>query len=129
MSKAVPPVAPEHPHSFTAHGVEIQDPWAWLKDPKYPVVDDPQVLDYLNAENAWFEARMAPHRPRVETLFQEMKGRIKEADSSVPVKDGDWLYWIDFEEGAQYKRWWRKPVAGGASLLEFDVVMDVKPAG
>ena len=38
-----------------------------------------------------------------------MRARIKEADSSVPQKDGDWLYWIEFEEGAEYKKWWRKP--------------------
>ncbi len=119
---AVPPVAAKKPHSFTHHGITVTDDYAWLRDPGYPTVADADVLAHLEAENAWFEARMAPHQPLVETLFQEMKGRIKEADSSVPVKDGDWLYWIEFEEGAQYKRWLRKPVGGGAAELILDEV-------
>ena len=51
-----------------------------------------------------------------------MRGRIKEADTSVPQKDGDWLYWIEFEEGAEYKKWWRRPVAGGPDELILDEV-------
>jgi hypothetical protein len=46
---------------------------------------------------------MAPHRPLVEQLFEEMKGRIKEDESSVPMRDGDWLYWWAFKPGAQYR--------------------------
>jgi oligopeptidase B len=49
-----------------------------------------------------------------------MKGRIKEDDSSVPQKDGDWLYWTAFETGGQYRKWWRKPVAGGPDELILD---------
>ena len=64
--------------------------------PAIPKVDDEEVLAYLKAENAYFEAAMAPHQPLVDTLFEEMRGRIKEDDSSVPVKDGDWLYWWAF---------------------------------
>jgi oligopeptidase B len=118
-----PPVAAKKPHSFTHHGVTVSDDYAWLRDPGYPEVTDKAVLAHLEAENAWFEARMAPHKPLVETLFQEMRGRIKEADKSVPQKDGDWLYWIEFEEGAEYKKWWRKPVAGGADQLILDEVV------
>ncbi|NNM76969.1 S9 family peptidase [Sphingomonas sp. ID1715] len=114
------PVAERHPHSFTHHGITIEDPYAWLRDPNYPDVNDPAVLAYLNAENAYFEAAMAPHQPLVETLFKEMRGRIKEADASVPQKDGDWLYWRSFDEGAQYRKWWRAPVAGGEQQLILD---------
>ena len=89
----------------------MQDDYAWLRDPGYPEVTDKAVLAHLEAENAWFEARMAPRGTLVETLFTEMRARIKEADTSVPQKDGDWLYWIEFEEGAEYKKWWRRPVA------------------
>jgi oligopeptidase B len=83
-------------------------------------VDDPDVLSYLKAENAYFEAAMKPHAPLVETLFQEMKGRIKEDDASVPEKDGDWLYWWAFKPGAQYRTWYRKPVKGGAEQVILD---------
>ena len=62
------------------------------------------MLDYLKAENAYFEAAMAPHAELVESLFQEMKGRIKEDDQLVPLKDGDWLYWSAFKEATQYRR-------------------------
>lgn len=115
-----PPIAPQRPHSFTAHGITIDDPWAWLKDPNYPDVTDPDVLAYLEAENAYFEAQMAPHRPLVDRLYEEMKARIKEDESSVPQKDGDYLYWTAFETGGQYRLWWRRPVAGGADELLLD---------
>jgi len=121
---AKPPVAAKKPNSFTHHGVTIEDPYFWLRDPGYPKVEDAEVLAHLKAENAWFEARMAPHRPLVETLFQEMKGRIKEADASVPEKDGDWLYWIEFEEGAQYKKWWRRPVGTTAADGKDELILD-----
>ena len=60
---ATPPVAAKKPHSFSHHGVTVSDDYAWLRDPGYPVVNDPEILAYLEAENAWFEARMAPHQP------------------------------------------------------------------
>ncbi|UVO52480.1 S9 family peptidase [Sphingomonas sp. SUN019] len=115
-----PPVANTRPHSFTTHGVTIDDPWAWLKDANYPDVTDKDVLAYLEAENAYFEAAMAPHQPLVDTIYAEMKGRIKEDESSVPQKDGDWLYWTDYETGGEYRRWWRKPVVGGPDELLLD---------
>ena len=122
MTLATPPVAPKKPFAVTHHGQTLEDPYAWLRDPNYPEVTDPEILAHLNAENAWFEARMAPHRPLVDRLFKEMRARIKEADKSVPQKDGDWLYWIEFEEGAEYKKWWRRPVAGGEDELILDEV-------
>jgi oligopeptidase B len=114
------PSAPQRPHSFSAHGHTIEDPWAWLRDPGYPKVTDKDVLGYIEQENAWFETAMAPHAALTDTLFEEMKGRIKEDDSSVPQKDGDWIYWRAFEEGAQYRKWYRKPAAGGADQLMLD---------
>ncbi|MEX6723288.1 S9 family peptidase [Parapedomonas caeni] len=115
-----PPVAARRPHSTTRHGITIEDPYFWLKDQGYPKVEDADVLDYLKAENAYFEAAMAPHQPLIETIFQELKGRIKEDDESVPAKDGDWLYWWKFAPGAQYRAWYRKPVAGGPDQLMLD---------
>ncbi|WP_373486679.1 S9 family peptidase [Blastomonas sp.] len=115
-----PPIADQRPHSFERHGVTISDPWHWLKDQSYPKVDDADVIAYLESENRWFETNMKPHAALTDTLFQEMKGRIKEDDASVPQKDGDWLYWVEFEAGAQYKKWYRKPVAGGDKVLLLD---------
>ena len=115
-----PPVAARKPSSVTHHGITVADDYAWLRDPGYPEVNDKEVLEHLAAENAWFEARMAPHKDTVEALFKEMRARIKEADKSVPQKDGDYLYWIEYEEGAEYKKWWRKPVKGGPDELILD---------
>jgi oligopeptidase B len=120
MTDLPPPVAAARPHRFTAHGVTVHDPYAWLKDPNYPDVSDPDVLGYLQAENAYFEAQMAPLQPLVDGLYAEMKGRIKEDESSVPQKDGDWLYWTAYETGGEYRKWWRRPVAGGADELLLD---------
>ena len=74
--------------------------------------------------NAWFEARMAPHQGTIEALFKEMRARIKEADKSVPQKDGDWLYWIEFEDGAEYKKWWRRPVAAKDDGSADELILD-----
>jgi oligopeptidase B len=116
------PVAAKKPASITHHGITVTDDYAWLRDAGYPQVTDKAVLAHLEAENAWFEARMAPRKTLVDDLFKEMRARIKEADRSVPQKDGDYLYWIEFEEGAEYKKWWRKPVAGGEDELILDEV-------
>lgn len=116
------PIAAKKPHSFSHHGITVSDDYAWLRDPGYPEVTDKAVLAHLEAENAWFEERMGPHKGLVDGLFKEMRGRIKEADKSVPQKDGDWLYWIEFEDGAEYKKWWRRPVSGGPDELILDEV-------
>jgi oligopeptidase B len=104
--------------------VTVTDDYAWLRDPAYPEVKDPAVLGYLEAENAWFTQRMAAQQPMIDTLFTEMRGRIKEADRSVPQKDGDYVYWIEFAEGAEYKTWWRRPVAAGEDETANQLILD-----
>ncbi len=115
-----PPVAEQRPYSYERHGFTISDPYHWLKDQSYPKVDDQDVLDYLKAENRWFEQNMAGQKAFTKSLFAEMKARIKEDESSVPQKDGDWIYWTKFEEGMQYKQHYRKSVSGGADQLILD---------
>ena len=120
MNLPPPPVARRKPHTHSAHGVEWSDEWHWLRDPNYPEVDDPDVLAYLTQENAYFDAVMAPHQPLVEEIFEEMKGRVKEDDATVPIRDGEWLYWSAFKTGTQYRLWYRRPVAGGDEALIYD---------
>ena len=115
-----PPVAEKRPHTYTHHGITIEDPYDWLYDKSYPVVDDEDVLNHVKAENAYFEAKMAGQTALTEALFTEMRARIKEDDSTVPQKDGDYIYWSEFEEGAQYRKHWRKPAAGGEAMLLLD---------
>ncbi len=107
MTLPTPPEAAKEPQSTKIHGVTLSDPYNWLRDPGYPEVSDKRVLNHLTAENAYFEAVMAPHKAFTEELFEELKARIKEDDSSVPVKDGDFLYQWRFDKGAQYRKWFR----------------------
>ncbi len=126
MNDPAPPIAPQKPHRHSAHGTSWDDPWDWLRDPKYPEVTDPDILSYLKAENAFFDGWKAQHQPLLDSLFAEMRGRIKEDDRSVPIKDGDWLYWWAFTPGAQYRTWYRKPVAGGDDQIIFDEPAEAK---
>ena len=109
QKEITPPVAGQKPHSFTHHGVTIEDPWHWLRDPDYPTVDDEEVLAYLNAENAYFEAKMGPHKDLTDAIFEEIKGRQQPDLASVPWKDGEWYYQWKFAEESQYRIWLRWP--------------------
>ena len=82
-----PPAAPQRPHVVSAHDDDRQDPWFWLRER-----DDPAVLAYLEAENAYTDARLEPLAPFRTGLFDEMKARIKETDMSVPARRGPWWY-------------------------------------
>jgi oligopeptidase B len=123
-TSARPPAALKKPSTITHHGISVNDDYAWLRDAGYPEVTDPEVLAHLEAENAWFEARMAPHKDTIDTLFKEMRARIKEADKSVPQKDGAYLYWIEFEEGAEYKKWWRRSVSAKDDGTADELILD-----
>lgn len=91
-----PPVAERKPVVIQLHGDEIVDEFAWLENR-----DDPAVIAYLEAENAYAEAMMAPAALRAR-LYAEMRGRIKEADRSVPAPRGHYRYYSRTETGAEY---------------------------
>ncbi len=111
------PVAARAPHTATHHGIVRDDPYDWLRDPGYPKVDDTAVLAHLAAENAYFAEWFAPHGDLVEMLFAELKGRVKDDDAGVPVRDGNFDYWWRFEAGGQYRVWLRRPAAGGDDVV------------
>ncbi len=106
-----PPSAPRHPHVVMAHGDGRADPWFWLRDR-----DDPEVLDYLRAENAYTDQQTAPLAGLRSSLFEEMKGRIKETDMSVPARRGPWWYYARTEEGRDYAIHCRRPARGREEL-------------
>lgn len=120
------PVAPRHPHSFTTHGMTVVDDYAWLKDANWQeVLRDPGVLDadirkYLEAENDYTESLLGHTAPLQKTLVAEMRGRIKEDDSSVPAPDGPYAYMRKFREGGQHEMFGRMPRDGG----EIEIVLD-----
>jgi oligopeptidase B len=120
------PTAPRRPHSFTRHGITIVDDYAWLKDANWQeVLRDPSVLDadirqYLEAENAYTESLLGHTGTLQKTLVAEMRGRIKEDDSSVPAPDGPYAYLRKFREGGQHEMFGRSPRNGG----EIQIVLD-----
>ena len=103
-----PPQAPEAPEPVTYHGHTRYDPYAWLRDSRWrEAMHDPQRLaqpirEYLEAENAYADAVMAPTKPLQHELFRELRGRIKEDDSSVPQRDGRFFYYSRYREGGQH---------------------------
>ena len=96
------------PHRFSHHGQEIQDDYAWLKARNWQdVMRDPDLLDpgireYLEAENRYTGATLDHTGALQERLFSEMKGRIKEDDTSVPAPDGNFAYFVAYETGGQH---------------------------
>ncbi len=109
------PRAERRPHVHAEHGVERQDPWAWLRDK-----EDPAVLGHLAAENAHTEARLAHLEPLRKALYAEMLGRVKEDDASVPAPRGEWVWWRRTEAGRPYGIELRRPKAGGAEQVVLD---------
>ncbi|HEV8612511.1 MAG TPA: S9 family peptidase [Gemmatimonadales bacterium] len=98
-----PPVALRRAHPIVLHGERLQDDYFWLRDR-----DDPAVRAYLEAENAYADAVLAPTRQLQQTLYDEMLGRIKQTDVSVPYRDGAFWYYARTEEGRQYPIYSRK---------------------
>ncbi|MGE3249631.1 MAG: S9 family peptidase [Hyphomonadaceae bacterium] len=127
-----PPSARREPKKIEQLGRARVDEYAWLKDENWQaVMRDPSMLRadiraHLEAENAYTKAMMADTEALQEQLFQEMKGRIKEDDSSVPAPDGAWEYYARFETGAQHPRHVRWPRGGGDEELLLDVDAQAK---
>ena len=97
------PAAERRPYRVTMHGDERVDPWRWLREQ-----DDPATLEYLRAENAYTAAFMAPLQSLQDALYDEIRGRIKEDDSTVPEKEGAYYYYVRYEEGGQYPIYCRR---------------------
>ena len=116
MTKTIPmpPRAEKQPRVETWHGHEKRDDYHWLKAENWqqvmqdPAVLPPKIRAFLEGENAYHEAIMADTEALQEKLFAEMKGRIKEDDSSVPAPDGPWSYYSSFVTGGQHPRYLRK---------------------
>ena len=104
----VPPVARVEPHPLTAHGDTRVDDYYWLRER-----ENPEVLAYLKAENAYTEAMLAPSAALRDTLLAEMKGRLKPDDATVPYRLDGWWYQQRFVPGGEYPVWSRRQ--GGAA--------------
>jgi oligopeptidase B len=108
--RPAPPAAMRLPKVEVVHGERRLDEFAWLRDR-----EDPAVRGYLEAENAYTAAVLAPLAPLRERLYREMLGRIQETDETVPFRQGDWLYYSKTVEGLQYPIYCRRRDQDGAA--------------
>ncbi len=99
-----PPVAKKVPHSYTLHGDTITDDYRWMRE----LDEDPDVMRYLEAENAYADAYMKRAIP-VEKLYEELLSHVQETDLSVPYRRGGFFYYSRTEKGKQYPILCRKP--------------------
>jgi oligopeptidase B len=126
MTKIHPPRAEKRPHTTMWHGFTKHDDYHWLKDENWQaVLHDakllkPDIRAYLEAENHFTASIMDATKPQQDKLFTEIKGRIKEDDSSVPSPDGPYLYSSSHIKGGQYPLFKRQPRLGGAEEVLFD---------
>ena len=116
-----PPVADKKPHFTVTHGDTLQDDYFWMREKS-----NPEVVHYLEAENAYADAVMDPTRPLQESLYQEMLGRIKETDENVPYKHGAYFYYSRTEQGKQYPIQCRRK---GSTDAPEEIVLDMNEMG
>jgi oligopeptidase B len=111
-----PPVAKKLPKKSIYHKEELIDNYYWLRER-----DNPEVLEYLIAENKYTETMMKHTEKLQNRLFEEMKSRIKEDDVSAPERAGDYQYYFRMEKGKQYKKYFRKKIE---ATLEEELLLD-----
>ena len=112
-----PPRAAVKPFKITTHGVERTDNYYWMRDR-----ENPDVIKYLKAENAYLESVMADSEQLRERLYQEIVARIKQDDSSVPYTDNGYEYSQKYAPGQQYAVYLRRKLGSGA---DWETILDV----
>src|SRR5262245_11429979 len=126
VDPAEPPRPERRPYTATRHGVTLVDDFAWLRAANWqevmrdPAKLDPAIRAYLEAENGYAERALAGTTALRDALFAEMKGRIKEDDSTVPARDGPYAYYARYREGGQHPAICRQTTQGGAEELLLD---------
>ncbi len=111
------PQAPKKPQLLEIHGHQRQDSYYWMNDR-----ENPEVIAYLNAENAYLKEVMKPTESLQKQLFEEMKGRIKEQDESVPYFKSGYFWYSRFEKGSEYPVFCRK---FGSLEAQEEIILDV----
>lgn len=113
----VAPVATKIPKELTIHGDTRTDNYYWLNER-----ENPEVISFLNAENTYKDEMMSHTKDFQDKLFEEMKGRIKEDDQSVPYKDNGYFYLTSYKEGQEYPVYSRKK---GTLEAEEEIMLNV----
>ncbi len=116
------PVAEKQEHTREIHSDKVNDPYYWMIDYFKKGKDSTKVVDYLKAENSYWEAMMKDTEPFRDQLFKEMKARIKEKDESVPTYKSGYYYYSRTETGKQYFKYCRKK---GSLTAPEEILLDV----
>lgn len=120
------PVAEKKPHTITQHGQTRTDDYGWMRDDNWQaVLRDPSLLRedvkaHLTAEVSYYEQSTAHLAPLRKALFAEMRGRIKEDESSVPMRDGPFEYYVRYRDGGEYPIYARRAEEGAPEQILFD---------
>ncbi|NRA30535.1 MAG: S9 family peptidase, partial [Parvularculaceae bacterium] len=120
------PIAEKRPHTINQHGEVRDDPYHWMRDDNWQeVLRDPTVLrddvrEHLEAEGKYYAAQTDHLEDLRTALFQEMRGRIKEDESSVPMRDGPYEYYVRYRDGGQYPLFCRRTDEKAAEELYLD---------
>ena len=111
------PIAPQHAFEVTSPNGARSDPYYWIRDDERK---NPEMLAYLNAENAYFKSKSDAWQPLTDKLYQEIVGRIKKDDSTVPYRKGRYFYSTRFTSDGEYGVHVRRPVGGGIEQVMLD---------
>lgn len=109
-------------YSFKLHGQEIKDEYQWLRDEKWPDVQEQEILDYLNHENAYSSSFFDKYADEKQAVFEELKGKIKLDDQTVPIKKDEYFYYQRTIADGQYPIYARKH---GSLESEEQIILDV----
>ncbi len=107
-SAPIPPKAEKISHTTQILGEKLEDPYFWLCSKHWPKIEEPEILNYLKAENTYTEAILKPYQKKQDALYQEMLGRIKLEDTSVPVQKDNYYYYSRTEKNSNHTIYCRK---------------------
>ena len=127
MNIQSPPIAHKEEKKLSIHNDERIDHYFWMrltdaqKESKNPDEQTKKVVDYLNAENQYLKSKMSHTNDFQNTLFNEIKDRIKKDDSSVPVKINNYTYYSRYEKDKEYPFYCRKPINNSVEQIMLNV--------
>jgi oligopeptidase B len=117
--QVVPPIAAKRPHEMIMHGDKRVDEFYWMRER-----ENPEVIDWLNKENAYLDAMLAPVKPLQERLANEIRDRIKQDDESVPYPDRGYNWYSRIKDGQQYSNFYRRKIGETGKNGDEELVLD-----
>ena len=108
------------PHNIQVHGETIIDNYDWLRDKNWPEVKNPEILEYLQAENQYYQDSTKQNKELEKQLYEELKARVKEDDESYPIKKGEFKYFTRLKKGQDYPILYRQSIDNNIEEMLLD---------